>query len=103
MENGAYPLTTAILGDIRLKARFCRIDVHEEQGQADRLWLEYTPDDAMSEGEYIAIDQDQAYCEVYHDLAHNVGGAPTVWRFSGSEGEALSALVDYLPSTEFAG
>lgn len=103
MHDQRYPLTTTILADRRLKALFCRVVVHEEEDQSDCLWLEYTPEDALSEGEYIAIDQNGDGCTLWHDLAHNVGGHATVWDFRGTESEALNALANYLQTTRFAG
>ncbi|MBN8924122.1 MAG: hypothetical protein BGP10_04280 [Rhodanobacter sp. 68-29] len=98
-EAGLYALTSAILANPEARARFCRLDVHDEADQGDRLWLEYTPDNPVSEGSYISITQDGSSCYVCHDAADNFGGHPTFWDCYGTEVTVKAALLTYLADT----
>lgn len=94
--DGLYPASKCLLDNARIKALVCRVDIHEEAGDADLLWLEYIPGDSSYEGEYIAIEEDEGGCAIRHNAAHKFGGHPTSWSYSGDETDAVSAVVSYL-------
>ena len=54
-------------------------------------------EDDVSEGEVIRLlPLSGGRWYAAHDYANKYGGWPTVWDFSGSEDEVISAVVSYL-------
>jgi len=109
MNEDLYSITRYLLDNESVAAKVCKVEGHEV-GDPDLLWLEYTPDDALSQGEYIAVEQVGADCIVTHNDAYNFGGSVTNWHFSGTEAQSIACLLTYLKipptpaaSTEFAG
>ena len=94
--TAVYALTRLLLDDLRLQSRIGRIDAHESTGDADILWLEHKPEDAMCEGEYIGIEQEGADCYIFYNSANSAGGDSTHWSFGGSDQEAKDAILSYL-------
>lgn len=99
MTEGLFPLGLRV--ESINSTPFCRVEPHDvgDLECPDRFWLKYTPDDELSEGEYITIGQESQDAKVWsadHDLAHRYGGTPTVWSAWGTEQEVFEAVALYL-------
>ena len=95
-----FELTKILIS--RFPEAFVKVDPHcEEDGweDDDQLWLEYTPDDELSEGEYISIyklKEDGSLWGCSHEGAHNFGGHPTFWSEYGTEEKLINKIVPHL-------
>ena len=87
MVDGLYPPTRIIAS--MLTGRFVNVEAHDisDSESPDLLWLESTPDDALSEGKVLTINpatDDQTSWYAALDSAHKFGGWSTSWSIIGS-------------------
>ena len=65
----------------------------------DRLWIEWTPDSDVCEGQYISVGkltQDGCLWCAESATADRFGGHPTLWDVSGTESEVAQAVINHL-------
>lgn len=77
--------------------RFARVDAHDPADPigSDRLWLQYTPDDAQCEGEVLSIApaaRGQDLWLACLESAQRFGGWSMSWRMAGTADELAAEL-----------
>lgn len=75
---------------------FVQVTPHDNVAEmADKLWLEYTPDDDLCSGEYLSVellDEKTDLWSVSMNDANKVGGVCQTWSTSGNRDEVLWQL-----------
>jgi hypothetical protein len=99
MSDVFYGPTMALVAI--LEGRFVKVETHEvaDAGSSDLLWLEFTPDDALSEGEVLCISpatNDQALWFCSLNSAHRFGGWSTLWDIAGTSAEVIAGVQEAL-------
>jgi|GEM_PF-6226218 len=93
MTEKLYPLSKAIL-EYRPDL-FVKVEAHDESDpeSSDLLWLEYTPDDPLSEGCVICISPLGDSWFASKDSAFKYGGWPTDWDVTGTADEVCQYIL----------
>lgn len=101
--NDLYSPSKAILS--MLPSLFVKVEAHDshDSESADLLWLEFTSEDALSEGEVLKIapaTEDRALWFATLDSAYRFGGWPTAWYMTGSEAEVIAGVQSAIAATD---
>jgi hypothetical protein len=95
-----YPPTKAILES--RPELFVKVEAHvaSDPESSDLLWLEYTPEDELSEGEVICISPFGDSWYVSRDSAFKYGGWTTDWDTTGTADDVFLACSDIQKKSE---
>lgn len=101
--NDLYPPSKAILS--KLPGLVVRVEAHDgnDSEGADLLWLEFTPEDVLSEGEVLRIapaTEDRVLWFAALDSAYRFGGWPTAWYMTGSEAEVIAGVQSAIAAAD---
>ena len=94
MTEKLYPPTQAILA----ARSFVKVEPHDEDDpeSSDLLWIEYTPNDPLSEGEVLCISpliSDKNLWWAAMNSAYKFGGWPMNWAETGTSDEVIAGVL----------
>lgn len=96
-----YDLTERIISISGARfAKTCAHDGDDAEG-VDLLWLEYTPEDAFSDGEVIKVGRGSPDGNTWfasQESAYRAGGWPTHWTTAGTDDEVVQQVKALLIS-----
>jgi len=99
--DGLYEVTKRLIE--ALPGVFLKAEPHDvtDSDGSDLLWFQVEEAQPDVEGEVIALSPGHpGTWYVRHDAIYSVGGSPTFWDKSGTEGQIVDLVVDYLGDTK---